>query len=125
MQHGISYRKLSQTEIQRIAELDRAEEIFESYQYKENNLILMEDRITVTGFDSRELHKMLQHQKQILAAGGKVIAAFENNQILGAASVEKIKRGSHAEYCKLDILYVSKNVRGKKSDNTCFNIAKQ
>lgn len=115
MSHRITYRLLGPIEIQRIAEIDRAEEIFASYQYRNNSLILIEDRISVSGFDQQELNHMLQHQQQIVEAGGKVIAAFDNNnRILGAASIEKTKRGRNGGYCKLDILYVSKNARGKK-----------
>lgn len=114
MQHSIAYRILTQAEIPRIAEIDRSEEIFASYQYRGNRLVLIEDQVTVTGFDQQELDNMLQHQQQILAQGGKVIAAFENNQILGAASIENTKRGRNKDYCKLDILYVSKHARGKK-----------
>lgn len=130
MPHHITYRILNPTEIQRIAEIDRAEEIFASYQYKNNSLILIEERISVTEFYQQELNNMLQHQQQILAAGGKVIAAFDtNNHILGAASIEKPRRGQNTEYCKLDILYVSKNARGKKIGqhllNKCKIIAKK
>jgi len=114
MQQGIIYRALAQAEIQRIAEIDRSEEIFESYRCKENVLFLIESRISVTGFDHQELKKMLQHQEQIINEGGEVIAAFKNDHILGAASVEKTKRGQNAEYCKLDLLYVSKEARGEK-----------
>jgi GNAT superfamily N-acetyltransferase len=111
---GIIYRDLSQAELHRIAEIDRAEEILESYYLHNGQLSLKPDRQTVTDFDQQELDEIIQRQHRHIQTGGRVIGAFDGDTLVGVASVENVKRGIRHNYLKMDILYVSKSVRGQK-----------
>ncbi|WP_394343629.1 GNAT family N-acetyltransferase [Flavobacterium cerinum] len=53
-------------------------------------------------------------QKKIKKDGGCIIGAFDQDELVGVASVEKEKRGTSSSYCKMDILYVSRNYREMK-----------
>lgn len=110
----ITYRSLKDTELAKIKEIDRAENIFETYEYRNGQLILKADHCFVTSFEQDELKKLIERQSQLIAEGGKVIGAFDGNTLVGVASVENKKRGTGSEYCKMDILYVSNSYRGKK-----------
>jgi GNAT superfamily N-acetyltransferase len=110
----ITYRELTENELYLLSKIDRSEKIFASYQYRNNALILVNSPISAGPFDPLELEEMIKHQRELINAEGKVIAAFENKQIIGAASVDRRRRGRNKDYCKMDILYVSKNSRGKK-----------
>lgn len=124
----ITYRELTENELYLLAEIDRSEKIFTSYRHRNGALVLIDTPISAGPFDPLELESMIQRQQELINADGKVIAAFENKQIIGAASVDRRKRGRNKDYCKMDILYVSKRSRGKKVGQTllrkCKEIAK-
>ncbi|MBB6126798.1 GNAT family N-acetyltransferase [Mucilaginibacter lappiensis] len=111
---GIIYKDILPAELHRIAEIDRAEEIMESYYLQNGQLLLKPDQQTVTHFDQQELDEIIRRQHKLINTGGRVIGAFDENMLVGVASVDGIKRGIHQNYLKMDILYVSKSVRGQK-----------
>lgn len=96
-----------------ISQIDRTEEIFESYVHEGDELKLKPTRISVKGWDAQELADIIQRQAKLIEEGGLVIGTYDGDKLIGVASVEKKKRGSHAQYCKMDILYVSAGYRGK------------
>lgn len=110
----ITFRELKEDEIDKIAKLDRSEEIYELYEYHNGALALKPHRETVTQFDADELEEMIIRQKKIQKEGGYIVGAFDQDELVGVASVEKTKRGSSSSYCKMDILYVSRNYRAMK-----------
>ncbi len=125
---GIIYKDLSPAELHRIAEIDRAEEIRESYYLHNGQLLLKPDRQIVTHFDQQELDEIIQRQHKLISSGGRVIGAFDDNSLVGVASIDGIKRGFHFNYLKMDILYVSKSTRGQRVGQNlleqCKTIAK-
>jgi GNAT superfamily N-acetyltransferase len=110
---ALQYRTLLEEEIGLIATIDRTEEIFEYYVYQDS-LKLIPHHETVTQFDPAELEEILSRQHKIMQEGGWVYGAFDAGKLAGVASVEKQRRGSRANYCKMDILYVSNGYRGLK-----------
>nr|WP_199081157.1 GNAT family N-acetyltransferase [Pedobacter sp. ASV19] len=124
----ITYKELTENELYHLKEIDRSEKIFTSYQYQNGALVLIDTPISAGSFDPLELEEMIKHQQELISWEGKVIAVFENKHIIGVASVDKRKRGRNKDYCKMDILYVSKNSRGKKVGQVllqkCKGIAK-
>lgn len=110
----INYRELTEKELHLLGEIDRSEKIAASYQYRNGALILINTPISAGSFEPSELEEIIKHQQELIHTGGKVVAAFENKQLIGAASVDRRMRGRNRDYCKMDILYVSKNSRGKK-----------
>lgn len=110
---SITYQQLNKENIHRIGEIDRSEEFFESYRYQNGYLNLIADHQMVNGFDPEELQELINKQIQLLEDGGIVVGAFEKARLIGVASVAQKRRGKNAEYCKMDILYVSKQHRGK------------
>jgi GNAT superfamily N-acetyltransferase len=126
---AIIFRELKEDEIDKIALLDRSEEIFELYEYHKDNLVLKPHRETVTEFDKTELKGIIIRQKKIQKEGGYIIGAFDQDELVGVASVEKMKRGTNSNYCKMDILYVSRKYRamklGYKQLEECKKAAKE
>lgn len=110
----VIFRLLDQNELLRIKEIDRAENIFEYYEYKNGELIIKSVYDLVDSFDEAELQEMIQRQQLLIANGGQVIAAFTDDRLVGVASVEQKRRGKQQHYCKMDILYVSNSYRGNK-----------
>jgi GNAT superfamily N-acetyltransferase len=110
---AIVYRDMVIEELPRLAEIDRGEEIQSSYVLQNNELVLVGNAESVPGFTAAELAELDTRQAQLLANGGKVIGAFEQDLLAGIASAEKELRGERKNYCKMDILYVSKPQRGK------------
>ncbi|WP_306568481.1 GNAT family N-acetyltransferase [Flavobacterium lindanitolerans] len=114
MSMELTFRELKKTELITIKEINRSEIIHEIYKYVNGVLILKPEYCVVEAFDPKELEYIITSQNRILEEGGKVIGAFDNDTITGVASVENKKRGIRSEYCKMDILYVSADYRGKR-----------
>lgn len=110
----ITYRELKPTELLKINEIDRSETIHEIYEYANGKLILKPDYCAVNSFEEEELKHIIEKQRHIIEQSGKVIGAFDENRLVGVTSVENKKRGPNSEYCKMDILYVSNEYRGKR-----------
>jgi GNAT superfamily N-acetyltransferase len=111
---GIIYKDLSSAELNKITEIDRAEKILESYYLQNGQLHLKSDRQTLTHFDKDELDEIIHRQHKLIDTGGRVIGAFDQTLLVDVASVDAIKRGTHHNYLKMNILYVSRSARGQK-----------
>jgi len=107
------FREVLSKELYKIARIDRGEEISEVYIFQGGKLLLQPQYETVQGFDQAELDMIIVCQNKILAEGGHIFGAFIEDQLIGVASVEKRKRGKHADFCKMDILYVHRSFRRK------------
>ena len=110
----ITYRPLKANEIVKLQEIDRTEYIAEIYVFENGQLGLKPEPCLAGTFDADELEKMIEQQQMLLANGGKVIGAFDGEKLVGITSVECVRRGVHKDYCKMDILYVSHALRGKR-----------
>ncbi|MEE1946625.1 GNAT family N-acetyltransferase [Pedobacter sp. KR3-3] len=100
-------------ELYRLAEIDRSEAIEASYQLQNGQLVLIADAQLATGFTAEELSELMQRQSELLQAGGKIMGAFEQDKLVGMASVALPLFGRDKSYCKMDILYVSRPHRGQ------------
>lgn len=109
----ITIRNLEKTELNRISEINRSEEIFELYRFSDHQLKLVPHRESVAGFEENELEAIISRQRKLLETSGKVFGAFDDEKLIAVASVENKKRGLLQHYCKMDILYVSNNYQGK------------
>lgn len=121
----IMYRPFKRKEIEQIRTIDRAESIYESYEYKEGILTLVPDHYEISEWEEEDLDELITAQYKIIDAGGTIIGAFDGEVLAGAVSIEKKKRGSAAEYCKMDMLYVSSTYRGRQIGQRLIGEAKR
>ena len=113
-QDTLRFRELQAGEAKRLREIDRSEEFWESYRYRDGILQRMPDHQVVTGFEAEELQEIIARQEALILSGGCVIGCFDGLRIVGMASVERQRRGTRLQYCKMDILYVSRAYRGRR-----------
>jgi predicted N-acetyltransferase YhbS len=109
----IEYRTLEQSEIERFQDIDRSEVIDEVYHYRNGALALEKEHYDMAGFPPGERDKLMERQRELLRAGGVVFGAFDGPLLVGITSLENIFLGTRKKYLKMDILFVSKNYRGK------------
>ncbi len=121
----IFLRKLEKQELYRISEIDRSEEIFGIYKFRNNQLKLVQHRESVSGFESDELKAIINRQIKLIENGGNVFGAFDKGKLVAISSVEYKKRGIMKNYCKMDILYVSNSYQGKGVASQLVNVCKQ
>jgi GNAT superfamily N-acetyltransferase len=107
------FQLISLSDIERIREIDRSEDIHEVYEFKFGGLVLNSKTEIVKGFEPEEINEIVQRQIKLIKEGGQVIGAFNQDKVIGVASVEQKLRGAALAYCKMDILYVTKAYRGK------------
>ncbi|MGY5255392.1 GNAT family N-acetyltransferase [Sphingobacterium spiritivorum] len=117
-------RILNKDELFRIKEIDRSEEIAELYVYTQGRLVLIPHRESVSGFDPAELEEILNRQHQLVSEGGVVYGAFDQDKLIGTASVEYKRIGVKHNYRKMDILYVSHTYQGKGIGRQLLNACK-
>lgn len=122
---GYQFRKMLPGQLEQIREIDRAEKLFASYVYRDGRLELVPGDRTVKGFDETELAMLIERQKALIAAGGIVVGAFDQEELIGVASIEKKRSGSLLQYCKMDILYTSRMYRGKHIGIQLLDIIKK
>lgn len=125
MKLNIEFRELDSDKVVRISEIDRSEEIFEQFVLKNGILETAPLRLSVKGFDPRELSEIISRQQKIITDGGSVLGAWDDQKLVGAASVENIPRGSSGQYRKMDILYVSAEYRGLGIGKELVHLCKQ
>lgn len=110
---NIEYRMLEQSEIKNLRDIDRSEVIDEVYHFRNSQLVLEKEHYDMKGFKPGDLENIIEHQNTIIGNGGIVIGAFDGDVLVGVTSLEKRFRGKMKKYMKMDILFVSKNYRGK------------
>jgi len=118
-------RNLEKHEVERMREIDRSEEIFGIYQFRNNQLNLVSHRESVLGFEHNELKAIINRQIKLIENSGQVFSAFYAEKMIAIASVENKKRGLLLNYCKMDILYVSKRYQGKGVASQLVDACKQ
>jgi GNAT superfamily N-acetyltransferase len=121
----VTYRELQINEIERIHEINRREEIYGHYKLHNGMLVAVEGIEYVNAFDHDELNDILCRQRKIKEEGGLIIGAFDDEKIMGVASVENKRRGMRLEYCKMDILYVSYEYRGRGIGKNLVEMSKR
>jgi len=107
----MEYRELALSEIDLIRGIDRSEKVDSIYRLLDGSLIEVAVNYDIKGFNPDELEAVIRRQKILLANGGWVFGAFEDGELLGVASLENRFRGIRHCYCKMDILFVSREHR--------------
>lgn len=122
---GYLFRKVLAGELDLIGKIDRAEKLLESYVYRDGQLVSVPDDQTVSGFEPAELTTLIERQRDLVATGGIVVGVFDQDEMIGVASIEKKRRGTLLQYCKMDILYTSRLYRGKHIGIQLLDIIKK
>ena len=106
-------RKLSSTETELIATIDRTEDITFSYRYEHGQLNKVHQAISVTEWDCTELKDIIERSKHLIKNGGALFGYFDNDIITGVASINATLLSAPDHYLLMDILYISHQQRGK------------
>lgn len=109
----MTYKYMVLEELEAFLDIDRREVIEHIYYYRDGKLELEEEHYDMGGFPEGEQQVLLERQRQIIESGGYIIGAYNGDTLIGITSVENKLRGKEQNYIKMDILFVSKNYRGK------------
>jgi GNAT superfamily N-acetyltransferase len=107
----MEYRELALSEIDLIRGIDRSEKVDSIYRLLDGSLLEVVVNYDVKGFKPDELEAIIRRQKKLLYNGGWVFGAFGDGELVGVASLENRFRGIQHSYCKMDILFVSREHR--------------
>ncbi len=109
----MEYRELALSEIDLIRGIDRSEKVDSIYRLLDGSLLEVAVNYDMKGFKPDELEAIIPRQKRLLANGGWVYGVFSGGRLAGVASLENRFRGNLHRYCKMDILFVSREHRGQ------------
>lgn len=123
----LEYRKLKLEEAERIAEIDATHYIKNVWRMNEAT---GEYRLVEINWTDRELPNgfgwHLNRFKETLKNGGTAFGCFDENTLIGYATIDKEIIGKQEKYVLLDQLFVSQNYRGKGIGKALFKMcAKQ
>jgi ribosomal protein S18 acetylase RimI-like enzyme len=110
---SINYRELKKNEIDitLFKSFNRYQEVKKCWR-KENGEWVLKDISFTEQWSSTEYEYLITCLQNTVNTGGAVIGAFENNELVGFASVESKLLGSQGEYVQLSCIHTSYENRG-------------
>jgi len=105
------YRNLEREELDRLKEVDRSEVIEHIYYFRKGRLELEKEHWEVQGWEPEHYQSCVKALQHTYDSGGFIFGAFEEENLVGVASLEKDLIGTDKSYLKLDKLYVSSACR--------------
>lgn len=109
----MDYRKLRREEIESFREIDRSEKVEEVYYYRAGKLELEKESYDIKGWNPAELDEYICRLYALHDGNGYIYGAFEGGKIAGVVSLDSKLFGTNKNYLKLDMLYISREYRGK------------
>lgn len=123
MRRMLEYRNLKLEEAERIAEIDATHYIKNVWRMNEET---GEYRLVEINWTDLELPNgfewHLNRLKETLKNGGTAFGCFDENTLIGYATVDKEIIGKQEKYVLLDQLFVSQNCRGKGIGKALFKM---
>lgn len=115
------YKELSLDEISddMLDGFERDEEINKAWRIVSGEKVLKDIHYTEY-WDKAELKKICKDLKKTVIDGGTVFGAFDNNNMVGFASLETTPFGSRKQYIQLAMLHITKKYRQKGIGRSLF-----
>jgi predicted N-acetyltransferase YhbS len=116
-------RKLTQSELEDVKNIDRSEIITHVYYFKKGELVLEEEQHDVPGWKPEVIAKHIEYLKDLTDRKGIICGAFDNSKLVGVMALENKFIGSNKDQLELYFMHVSNNYRGKGVGTELFKIA--
>ncbi|MCL2520179.1 MAG: GNAT family N-acetyltransferase [Spirochaetaceae bacterium] len=106
-----------------LAEFSRRQEVSQLYIKDDDYNLTLVNETLVKDWDSDKKLEKIVDMRKILAAGGYLFGAFnENGKLLGFGVLKSERCGSRNHYMKLEHLYTNANERGKGIGKELFKL---
>ncbi len=117
----ITYKKLQEPEItfQLFENFDRFQKVSKCWR-KENNEWILKEIAFVDDWNNDEKNYLVDCLRNTIKTGGCVIAALNDQSLVGFSSIESERFGSENQYLQLSSLHVSNQYRGQGSGKELF-----
>jgi N-acetylglutamate synthase-like GNAT family acetyltransferase len=106
---------------------NRYQEVKKCYR-KENGKWIVKDIEYIENWDQNEIENVIKEFMETIKNGGYILGAYENNKLIGFATLINKRFGSNNQYIQLGHMHVSFGYRnkgiGKKLFELCINKAK-
>jgi predicted N-acetyltransferase YhbS len=79
---------------------------------QDNNEFQVKDDYFIDDWSEEKKESVIEELRQCITDGGVVIGSFDNDELVGFASVESMRFGSEDEYVELSYIHVSGGQRG-------------
>jgi GNAT superfamily N-acetyltransferase len=104
---NITYRNLDAAEAPLIVGIDRSEQIEGVYRVQDGQLVYSEQPHRAAPWTDDEVAEHITRVQALLAAGGRVLSAWDGDQLVAFASLDTTGVGGDDTVLKLDMLYVT------------------
>lgn len=109
----MEFRPLRRDEIELIWTIDRREFIAGLFHLEDGELVLIPQDIDVPGWRPDNVRTTTPLLYECYDRGGKFLAAFEGDQMVGVAVLDTVWRGERHDLLQLEMLHVGRDHRGK------------
>lgn len=117
-------KHLDENNTKLIKNIDRTEDINSSYRIELGKLVKYHHEPIVGGWEPNELEDIVERSSTLIRQRGVVLGYFNEDDIIGVASVGSQKLSAPSNYVLMDILYISDKFRGKGIGNRLFEAIK-
>jgi N-acetylglutamate synthase-like GNAT family acetyltransferase len=120
--------KISDVNENMLDHYSRYQEVKKCYR-KENDNWILKDIAFIENWDKNKIEQVINEFPKIINDGGYVFGAYDNNKLIGFATLINRKFGSKNQYIQLDNMQVSFGYRnkgiGKRLFELCIKKAKE
>lgn len=118
-----NYKELESAEIEisLFANFNRYQDVKKCWR-KENGKWILKEIAFIEQWGSEDYEYLIECLQNTIKTGGKVFGAFDNNMLVGFASIENQFFGSQKEYLELSCIHTSYEYRGMGIGKKLFNL---
>lgn len=118
------YRELTVIDLvpELLSNFDRHEKIYKAWRLKEDGSEYLKDIYYEENWDSNDLLSIYNDLKSTLEKDGSIFAAFDEDKLVGFASLENEFFGSKKQYIQLSNLHITNSYRHKGIGKILFTM---
>ncbi len=120
----VEFRPLRRDEIELIWTIDRREFIARTYRVQAGELVLIPHNFDSPGWPADTPRTMTPLLYECHDRGGAFFAAFEGEQMAGAAVLDAVWRGERHDLLQLELMHVGRDYRGHGLGTRLFEQAR-
>ena len=113
---------ISDIDLSLFSSFDRHQEVKKCWR-KENDEWILKDISFTEEWSIKEYQYLVKCLHNTISTGGKVFGAFEENSLVGFASIENEFFGTQNEYLQLSSIHITSGSRGRGIGKRLFQLA--
>lgn len=107
----IKYKELDIHDAEKIADIDRSEQINFIYEIQDGNIVEVASGHECPNWSEHQVRELIERYQNELSSGGKAFGALDNDKLVGFGVLAHKFRGKQKDQLQVDLMYVSRAYR--------------